>query len=270
MSFKLKSQSPLHQDITKKVTSRQTLDKEGKSETRYYRGNSEVSPDETNILNNKEKQKNTQNRQDYERNQPNSSVQSLFDLTGISQYGEAKRAFVDLAKMTGSAIGVKSQKGYDWNSSRAVGDAFDIIGAIPAVGKAKVASEGLKLAKSVSKPIMSKLTKSLITHAIPTVGVAATNEYNKSNKKDSPLHKQKLSPKAAKAKAERDLAYAKTPDRRAKKADDQRRHRHDPSGKGKDWDHEDGRWEDPHQNRGNDGNGTKSEKGKHYRINKKS
>lgn len=86
----------------------------------------------------------------------------------------------------------------------------------------------------------------------------------------SPLHKQKLSPKAAKAKAARDLAYAKTPDRRAKKADDQRRHRHDPSGKGKDWDHEDGRWEDPHQNRGNDGNGTKSEKGKKYKIDKKS
>lgn len=82
----------------------------------------------------------------------------------------------------------------------------------------------------------------------------------------SPLQKQKLSPKAAKAKAERDLAYAKTPDRRAKKADDQRRHRHDPSGKGKDWDHEDGRWESASQNRGNDGNGTKSESGKKYKV----
>lgn len=87
---------------------------------------------------------------------------------------------------------------------------------------------------------------------------------------ESPLKKQKLSPKAAKAKAARDLAYAETPDRRAKKADDQRRHRHDPKGKGKDWDHEDGRWEDAHQNRGNDGNGTKSEKGKNYKIDKKS
>jgi hypothetical protein len=83
---------------------------------------------------------------------------------------------------------------------------------------------------------------------------------------ESPLLKQKLSAKAAKAKAARDLAYAKTPDRRAKKADDQRRHRKDPSGKGKDWDHEDGRWEDAHQNRGNDGNGTKAESGKHYKI----
>ena len=87
---------------------------------------------------------------------------------------------------------------------------------------------------------------------------------------DSPLMKQKLSPKAAKAKSARDLAYAKTPDRRNKKADSQRRHRHDPKGKGKDWDHEDGRWEDASQNRGNDGNGTKSERGKNYKIDKNS
>ena len=85
----------------------------------------------------------------------------------------------------------------------------------------------------------------------------------------SPLHKQKLSPKAAKAKAARDLAYAKTDDRRAKKAEDQRRHRADPKGKGKDWDHEDQHWEDAHRNRGNDGNGTKSESGKKYKITKK-
>lgn len=79
---------------------------------------------------------------------------------------------------------------------------------------------------------------------------------------------QKLSPAAAKAKAKRDLAFAETPARRAKKADDQRRHRADPKGKGKDWDHEDGRWESPKQNRGNDGNGTKSESGKNYKITK--
>lgn len=85
----------------------------------------------------------------------------------------------------------------------------------------------------------------------------------------SPLLKQKLSPKAAKAKAERDLAYAKTDDRRMKKAENQRRHRKDPNGNGKDWDHEDQAWEVPSRNRGNDGNGTKSESGKKYKITKK-
>ena len=83
----------------------------------------------------------------------------------------------------------------------------------------------------------------------------------------SPLLKQKLSPKAAKAKAERDLAYAKTDDRRAKKADSQRRRRANPSAaKGKDWDHKHQRWESPAQNRGNDGLGTKAESGKRYKT----
>lgn len=83
---------------------------------------------------------------------------------------------------------------------------------------------------------------------------------------DSPLMKQKLSPLAAKKKAARDLAYAKTDDRRIKKAHAQRMHRKDPKGKGKDWDHEDGRWESVKQNRGNEGEGTKKESGKNYKI----
>ncbi len=82
----------------------------------------------------------------------------------------------------------------------------------------------------------------------------------------SPLQKQKLSPKAAKAKAERDLAYAKTDDRRIKKAHSQRMHRKYPNGKGKDYDHEDGRFESVKQNRGNEGEGTKKESGKKYKI----
>jgi len=84
----------------------------------------------------------------------------------------------------------------------------------------------------------------------------------------SPLLKQKLSPKAAKAKAERDLAYAKTDDRTAKKAESQRMHRKNPSAKDKDYDHEDGRFESVKQNRGNEGEGTKKESGKHYKITK--
>lgn len=78
---------------------------------------------------------------------------------------------------------------------------------------------------------------------------------------------QKLSPEARKKKAERDLAYAKTPDRRAKKADAQRRRRDEPvKSKGKDWDHKNQRWESPAQNRGNDGLGTKKESGKKYKT----
>ena len=83
----------------------------------------------------------------------------------------------------------------------------------------------------------------------------------------SPLLKQNLSPKAAKAKAARDLAYAKTEDRKNKKADAQRKRRANPTkSKGKDWDHKNQRWESPARNRGNDGLGTKVESGKKYKT----
>ena len=85
-------------------------------------------------------------------------------------------------------------------------------------------------------------------------------------KSQSPLLKQKLSPKAAKDKAARDLAYAKTDDRRIKKAHSQRMHRKHPGNNGKDYDHEDSRFESVKQNRGNEGEGTKKESGKKYKL----
>ncbi len=82
--------------------------------------------------------------------------------------------------------------------------------------------------------------------------------------------KQKLSPAARKAKAKRDLAYAKTADRRKKKAHAQReRRRAKRRGKnvdGLDWDHKDGRWEKVSRNRANDGEGTKKEGKKKYKV----
>lgn len=88
--------------------------------------------------------------------------------------------------------------------------------------------------------------------------------------KPSPLKKQKLSPSAAKRKAERDLRYAKTKDRKDKKADAQRRRRKaGAKAKGKDWDHRDGRWETPKANRGNHGKGTKMEGKRKYKIKKR-
>jgi hypothetical protein len=78
---------------------------------------------------------------------------------------------------------------------------------------------------------------------------------------------QKLSPTARRDKAARDLAFAKTPARKAKKADAQRKRRAAGSeAKGKDWDHKDQRWESPKQNRGNDGHGTKREAGNNYKT----
>jgi hypothetical protein len=85
--------------------------------------------------------------------------------------------------------------------------------------------------------------------------------------------KQKLSPAAKKRKAARDLAYAKTADRKAKKAHAQRERRkakkNGTNVKGKDWDHKDGRWETIKRNRANDGEGTKKEGGKRYKVPKR-
>ena len=92
---------------------------------------------------------------------------------------------------------------------------------------------------------------------------------------------QKLSQKAKAAKAKRDLAAALTPRRRKMKAANQNRRRaklksltekFNSASEAKawlsdrDWDHEDRRWELKGKNRGNDGNGTKSEGNKKYKA----
>ena len=77
------------------------------------------------------------------------------------------------------------------------------------------------------------------------------------------MAKQKLSSTAKRAKAIRDKKAAMTPDRRAKKAENQRKRRAAvKAGKdirGKDYDHKDRRFKSVKANRGNDGQGTKKE-----------
>ena len=74
----------------------------------------------------------------------------------------------------------------------------------------------------------------------------------------------KLSAKAKAAKKKRDLAYAKTDDRRKKKAENQRKRRAAIKAgkdiKGKDYDHKHRKFKSIKANRGNDGKGTKKEK----------
>ena len=78
----------------------------------------------------------------------------------------------------------------------------------------------------------------------------------------SPL-KQALSPQARRAKAARDLAYANSPARKKKRAENQRlRRAAKKAGKnieGKDFDHKTRTFKDVASNRGNDGQGTKKE-----------
>lgn len=80
------------------------------------------------------------------------------------------------------------------------------------------------------------------------------------------MGKQKLSPKAAKAKAVRDLKAANSPDRKRKRADSQKKRREAKKNgrniEGKDYDHYTGTFVTAHRNRGGMNpkkNGTKNE-----------
>ena len=80
--------------------------------------------------------------------------------------------------------------------------------------------------------------------------------------KTSPIRlKQKLSRKAALAKAVREKKAAMTKKRKDYKAESQRKRRKKSTAflKGKDYDHKDGKFKSVHANRGNDGQGTKKE-----------
>tara|TARA_R110002051_G_C8420727_1_gene451794 strand:- start:280 stop:510 length:231 start_codon:yes stop_codon:yes gene_type:complete len=74
---------------------------------------------------------------------------------------------------------------------------------------------------------------------------------------------QKLSPSGRRRKLARDLADAKTPSRRRKKAENQRERRAAIRRgivlRGKDYDHKDKKFKSVKANRGNDGEGTKKE-----------
>ena len=68
-------------------------------------------------------------------------------------------------------------------------------------------------------------------------------------------------------KAIRDKAFAMTPARRKKKAENQRKRRAaGSSANGKDFDHKDRKFKSVKANRGNDGRGTKKEGKKKYKI----
>ena len=84
------------------------------------------------------------------------------------------------------------------------------------------------------------------------------------------MPKQKLSAAAARRKAARDLRYANSADRKAKRRDSQLQKRkaikNGKSVKGKDFDHKTRTWKSVKSNRGNGGKGTKSEGKANYKV----
>ncbi len=239
MAFNLKSQSPLKQDRSfntpdKKFTEgiQSSLNK-SKNKTEKVVSYKKANPAPGGIV--------SKIYRDLDAEHPmvKAAIQ-ITDPTGTSSYGDVKKA---------------------WNDKKFTSDdIIEPLGAIPAIGAFGRVVKGIKTGSNYMKE--AKASKALRR----TNKVSNANTAVEGISSTSPLHRQKLSPKAAKAKAERDLAFAKTDERRAKKAHSQRMRRKDPKGKGKDWDHEDGRWESVKQNRGNEGEGTKKEGKKRYKI----
>jgi len=243
MAFKLKSQSPLRQGISTSFNKPKENLKSGMQSSLNTSNNKvnkiketkKANPTPGGIVNK------MYNDLDAEHPMVKAAVQ-IADPTGTSSYRDVNKAWSD-KKFTAD-------------------DIIEPIGAIPVVGK--FGKMAINLSKAVRGAKVFKEAKA--SKAIRGTRKASDAQTAAGAVSTSPLHKQKLSPLAAKKKAARDLAYAKTDDRRIKKAHSQRMHRKHPGNKGKDYDHEDGRFESVKQNRGNEGEGTKKESGKKYKM----
>ena len=250
MAFKLRSQSPIMQQdpmsrfkkpdprIQKSLdNSRKVVDDAKKNKKQIYIGD-----------------KIKQDRERFAKENPiANSVIQFVDPTGTTSYGDVDKA---------------------WNDNKLdSSDFIEPVGALPVIGKiGKLFKAGQSFNRVINttnkinkvNEVISNTNKANKLANIEKIGEATAQSALKQKK--TPLLKQKLSPKAAKAKAARDLAYAKSDDRTAKKAHSQRMHRKNPGKKGMDYDHEDGRFESVKQNRGNEGEGTKKESGKNYKV----
>ena len=239
MAFKLRNQSPLKQGVST------SFNKPNSNVQSNGQSSLKASNDKVNKVKEAKKGKpnfgNFYDDLDAMHPMAKAAVQ-IADPTGVSSYRDVNKAWSD-KKFTAD-------------------DILEPIGAIPVVGK--FGKMAINLSKAVRGSRIFKEAKA--SKAIRGANKASDVQTGASAAASSPARQQKLSPKAAKAKAERDLRYAKTDDRRIKKAHSQRMHRKHPGNNGKDYDHEDGRFESVKQNRGNEGEGTKKESGKKYKL----
>jgi len=238
MAFELRSQSPMKQidpsynDLKKRISS--SLDQSNRNVEKSKANKKPISIG-------------SKLSQDWDNQNPTvKAAIQLADPTGTTSYPDVKKSWSD--------------------NKTTVSDFTEPLGALPLIGKLPKVFKLAKSMSTITRIAQAGAEINKVTSKVNKASKMANQEKLAESVVNSPLRKQKLSPKAAKAKAERDLAYAKTDDRRIKKAHSQRMHRKSPGNKGKDYDHEDGRFESVKQNRGNEGEGTKKESGKKYKL----
>jgi hypothetical protein len=252
MAFKLRTQSPLHQDKKKPTLYERASDKTYKKVYGF------------------------EERIDKSLGNPESKAQDVASDYASKNKGDDMKAdkirHAAASMYTRQAISKKLGGGIIGNvvggiGANVLGAAHEVASFNSEFGVVNGLKEmGMDMVNNAIGSVSRKKNVVSNVEKYGTSGIAEETRKDMLKRKESPLQKQKLSPKAAKAKAVRDLAYAKTDDRRIKKAHSQRMHRKNPGNKGMDYDHEDGRFESVKQNRGNEGEGTKKESGKNYKT----
>jgi len=203
MAFKLRSQSPVKQAKKPKtlqeynkerfgsntgsntVQSQPMLSPSGKTEYKLTKNNKDITKTkEGKQYASSQKQKNMEDLQD----RATKSKPNIFmaDPTGVSSWGDAKRAMQHMDMMAESG---------NWKKDRLAKDALDILGAVPVLGKATTVLKGANvIAKPGKVPVMFEAASVLL----PKIKSAAA-AYLPDKISEQISNKKKVEPTAKKS-----------------------------------------------------------------------
>ena len=112
---------------------------------------------------------------------------SIADISGVSNWGDAKRGIQSL-------YGMATDPNVKFNAKRATQDALDIVSAVPVYGRVKTAAEAFKIAKAGVPTVGSQIAK-LVTKGVGANALTdtASNVINKSKEKNKVSNTNKVS-----------------------------------------------------------------------------
>ena len=117
----------------------------------------------------------------------NRSALSIADVSGVSNWGDAKRGAQSL-------YGMATDPNVEFNGKRAMQDALDIFSAVPVYGKITRAASAFNLAKKGAPTVGTQVTK-LVTKGVGAnvLSDTASKAIHKSEKKDKVVNTEKKS-----------------------------------------------------------------------------
>jgi hypothetical protein len=109
----------------------------------------------------------------------NRGALSIADISGVSNWGDAKRGAQSL-------YGMATDPNVKFNAKRATQDALDIVSAVPVYGRVKTAAEAFKIAKvgvpAVSSQIAKIVTKGVGANAFTDITSKIVNQSEEKEK----------------------------------------------------------------------------------------